>query len=123
MEGQRIAAFRGPRPRRSLAGKGDLLSAEPRLIAEHGAGAALALQAMAHGDARWFALDRKLKLPAAAGGASDGHDQAPSLSICASLAPTSKRCTNGGRAHLPSRASPRLRIGVRAKRAAMPSIF
>jgi hypothetical protein len=31
----------------------------------HGAGAALAFQAMAHGDARWFALNRKVKLPAA----------------------------------------------------------
>jgi hypothetical protein len=28
---------------------------------------------VAHGDARWLALDRKVKLPAAAGGASGGH--------------------------------------------------
>jgi Protein of unknown function (Hypoth_ymh) len=31
---------------------------------------------VAHGDARWFALNRKVKLPAAAGGAS-GHGSAP----------------------------------------------
>ena len=36
------------------------------------AGAALALQTVAHGNARWFALNRKVKLPAAAGGVS-GH--------------------------------------------------
>jgi hypothetical protein len=35
---------------------------------------------VAHGDARWLALDRKIKLPAAAGGASGGHRSAPWLS-------------------------------------------
>jgi hypothetical protein len=34
---------------------------------------------MAHGDARWFALDGEVKLPAAAGGVSDGHQSAPWL--------------------------------------------
>src|SRR6266568_5068923 len=57
MKGQRVAAFGCPHPRRSLAGEGDLLPAEARLVADHGAGAALALQAVAHGDARWFALN------------------------------------------------------------------
>jgi hypothetical protein len=81
MKGQCVATFRCPRPRRSLAGEGDLLAAEARLVADHGAGTALALQAMAHGDARWFALNRQLKLPAAAGCASSGHRSAPWLSI------------------------------------------
>jgi hypothetical protein len=85
MKGQRVAAFGCPHPRRSLSGEGDLLAAEARLVADHGAGAALALQAVAHGDARWFTLNRKVKLPAAAGGAS-GHGLAPWLSIGRSVA-------------------------------------
>src|SRR5258708_16567422 len=48
MEGQRVAAFGRPHPGRSLTGEGDLLAAEPRLVADDTAGAALALQAMAH---------------------------------------------------------------------------
>jgi hypothetical protein len=36
---------------------------------------------VAHGDARWLALDRKVKLSATAGGASDGHGSAPRLSV------------------------------------------
>src|SRR5207245_800798 len=83
MKGQRVAAFGCSHPRRSLTDEGDLLAAETRLVADHGAGAALALQAVAHGDARWFALNRKMKLPAAACGASGGHGSAPWLSICA----------------------------------------
>src|SRR5262249_42958780 len=54
-KGQRVAAFSCPRPRCRLTGEGDLLAAEARLVADHGAGAALALQAVAHRDARWFA--------------------------------------------------------------------
>ena len=50
MKGQRVAAFGRPHPRRGLTGKGDLLAAKARLVADHGAGAALALQAVAHGD-------------------------------------------------------------------------
>ena len=80
MEGQRLAVFGGPRPYRAPAGEGDLFAAKARLVAEHGAGAALAFQAMAHGNARWFTLDRKVKLPATAGGASGGHWSAPWLS-------------------------------------------
>jgi hypothetical protein len=81
MKGQRVAAFGHPHPRGSLTREGDLLATEARLVADHGAGAALAFQAVAHGDARWFALNRKVKLPAAAGHASSGHGSAPSLSI------------------------------------------
>src|SRR5262249_58808536 len=47
----------------ALPGEGDLLPAEARLIADHGAGAALALQAVAHGDARWFALNSENRAP------------------------------------------------------------
>jgi hypothetical protein len=82
MKGQRVAAFGCPHPLRSLTGKSDLLPPKPRLIADHGAGTTLALQAVAHGDTRWFALDRKVKLPATAGSASAGHGSAPSLSMC-----------------------------------------
>ena len=67
-----------PYPDRSLAGEGDLLPSESRLIADYGAGTTLALQAVAHGDTPWFALDRKVKLPAATSGAS-GHRLAPWL--------------------------------------------
>jgi hypothetical protein len=73
MKGQRVATFRCAHLGRSLAGEDDLLSAKARLVADDGAGAALALEAVAHRDARWFTLDRKVKLPAAAGGVSDGH--------------------------------------------------
>jgi hypothetical protein len=83
MKGQRVAAFGCPHPCRSLTSEGDLLAAEARLVADHGTGAALALQAVAHGGARWFALNRKVKLAAAAGRTSGGHGSAPWLSICA----------------------------------------
>src|SRR5262249_62245575 len=68
IKGKRVAAFGCPHPRRNFTGDGDLLTGEARLVANHGAGAALALQAVAHGDARWFALNRKVKLPAGTGG-------------------------------------------------------
>jgi hypothetical protein len=42
------------------------------MIADHGTSTALALQAVAHSDRRWFALNREVKLPAAAGGMT-GH--------------------------------------------------
>jgi hypothetical protein len=66
-----VAAFGSARPGRSLTGKGDLLQAKARLVADHGAGTALALQAVAHSNAGWFALNCEVKLPAAAGGASN----------------------------------------------------
>src|SRR5262249_26564285 len=83
IKGKRVAAFGCPHPRRSFTGDGDLLTGEARLVANHGASAALALQAVAHGDARWFALNRKVKLPAGTGGASC-HRSAPWLLICVS---------------------------------------
>ena len=73
MKCQHVAAFGCPHPRRSLTGEGNLLAAETRLVADNGAGAALALQAVAHGDARWFALNCEVKLPAATSGVSSGH--------------------------------------------------
>src|SRR6516165_4368302 len=77
VKGQRVATFGCSHPFRSVTGEGDLLAAEASLVADHGPGTALALQAVAHGDARWFVFDRKVKLPAAAGGAPDGHGSAP----------------------------------------------
>src|SRR6516164_9278237 len=67
MEGHRVAALGCPHPCRSLTTDGDPVAAKARLIANHGASAALALQAVAHGDARWFAINRNMELPAAAG--------------------------------------------------------
>jgi hypothetical protein len=53
---------------------------------------------MAHGDARRFALNRQLKLPAAAGCASSGHRSVPWLSIYGRYYSwTSKRCTMGAK--------------------------
>jgi hypothetical protein len=77
VKGQRVATFGCSHPFRSVTGEGDLLAAEASLVADHGPGTALALQAVAHRDARWFAFDRKVKLPATAGGAPDGHGSAP----------------------------------------------
>src|SRR4029077_9703656 len=77
VKGQRVATLGCSHPRRSFTGDGDLLTREARLVADHGASAALALQAVAHRDARWFALNRKVKLPAAACGASGGHGSPP----------------------------------------------
>src|SRR5262249_20175326 len=93
IKGQRVATFGCPHPRRRPTGEGDLLAAEARLVADRGASAALALQAVAHRDARWLALNRKVKLPATAGGVSGGHEPAPWLSIWRSVGWTSKRCT------------------------------
>jgi hypothetical protein len=73
MKGHRVATVSCPRPIRGPTGDGDLLAPEKRSVTDHGASTTLALQAIAHGDARWFALDCKVELAAAAGGASDGH--------------------------------------------------
>ena len=77
IERQRVAAFSRPLPRRRFAIEGDLFAAEPRLVADDGAGTALAFQAVAHGDSRWFAVNREVKLPATAGGASGRHGSVP----------------------------------------------
>ena len=73
VESKPVATFGRPRPRRGLTLEGDLLASEPRLVADGSAGATLALQAVTHGDARWFALDCEVKLPATAGGAAGRH--------------------------------------------------
>ena len=83
MKGHRVAAVGCPRPIRGPAADGDLLAAEKRSVTDHGAGTALTLQAVAHGDARWFALGSKVKLAAAASGASGGHGLTPVLSVYA----------------------------------------
>src|ERR1700730_5597424 len=94
MKRQHVSAFSCPHPGRRLTGEGDLLAAKARLIAAHGASAALALQAVAHGNARWFALNHKLKLPATAGGASGGHGRGSvAVDMGESIGRTSKRCT------------------------------
>jgi hypothetical protein len=77
MKGQCVAAFGLARPRPCITGEGDLLTAEASLVADHSAGATLALEAVAHGYARWLALDGEVKLAAAAGGVSGGHALAP----------------------------------------------
>jgi hypothetical protein len=73
MESKRITAFGRSHPLRRVAVDGDLIPPEPRLVADDGASAALALQAMAHGDARWFALNREVKLAATASGVPGRH--------------------------------------------------
>jgi hypothetical protein len=50
-----------------------MIACKARLVAEHGAGAPLALEAVAHRDAHGFAFNRELELAAATGGASSGH--------------------------------------------------
>jgi hypothetical protein len=58
-----VAAFRSAPPRCRFADKGNLLYAKASLIADHGAGTALALQAMADGNARWLALNCRRTCP------------------------------------------------------------
>jgi hypothetical protein len=74
MKGQGVAAISRSCPRRGLADDGNLLTLKARLVAHHGSGAALAGQTVTHRDARWLALDRQVQLPAAASGASAGHE-------------------------------------------------
>jgi hypothetical protein len=68
MKGHRVAAIGRSLPLRGFTGDGDLVIAEARLVADHGAGASLACQAVAHSVPRGFALDGEVKLSAAAGG-------------------------------------------------------
>ena len=77
VEGERIATLSRARPRSGLTGEGDLLTAEARLVADHSARAALALQAVTHGDTHGLALDDEIELSAAAGGLADAHGMAP----------------------------------------------
>jgi hypothetical protein len=69
-----VAAFRGAHPRCRFSDKGNLLHAKASLIADHRAGTALALQAVADSNAGWLALDCEANLPAAACSVSD-HGQ------------------------------------------------
>src|SRR6516165_9001175 len=73
MKGQHVAALGYSNPRRSFTCDGDLFAGKARLVAEHGAGAPLALEAVAHGDAHGLPFNREVELAAAAGGASGGH--------------------------------------------------
>jgi hypothetical protein len=93
MKKQRVAAFGCPHPRGSLTGEGDLLAAEARLVADHSAGAALALKAVAHGDARWFALNRKVKLPSCRPRVEWSWVRSAGYRYGRSVGWTSKRCT------------------------------
>ena len=76
VEGHRAAALGLALPLRRLACNGNLLMAEARLIADHRAGAALALQAMTHRHPRRLAFDGEVKLAAATGGVAGGHGRA-----------------------------------------------
>ena len=49
MKGHGVAALGCPLPLSGLSGDGDLIITEARLVANHGAGASLAGQAVAHG--------------------------------------------------------------------------
>jgi hypothetical protein len=68
MKGHDVAALGRSLPFRGFAGGGDLVIAVAHLVADHGPGASLARQAVAHSITRGFAFDREVKLPAAAGG-------------------------------------------------------
>jgi len=51
MKGHGVATIRRPRPRLALTGDGNLLTLKARLVAHYSSGAALAGQAVTHGDA------------------------------------------------------------------------
>src|SRR6266581_4435691 len=97
-------AFGCPISRRSLAGEGDLLAPEARLVAKYCTGTALARQTVTRGDTHRFAFDREVKLPTAAGGVSGGHGSAPRLLIVAEcrLDLRTTHQTQWGRARSPS---------------------
>jgi hypothetical protein len=68
MKCHEVAALGCPLPLRGFAADGNLVIVEARLVADHGAGASLTRQAVAHGVARGFAFNGEVELPAAAGG-------------------------------------------------------
>jgi hypothetical protein len=100
MEGHGIAAIGRPRPLRRFAGDRDLVIAVARLVADHGAGASLTREAVAHGIARGFAFNGELKLATAAGGV-----------VCHCAAPWSKAESSG----YGSGARSRIALGSRAR--------
>src|SRR5262245_27455021 len=65
---QGIAALGRAGPRGGLPGESNLRPAKACLIADHSTGAALAFQAMAHGDAHRFARGADVELTATARG-------------------------------------------------------
>jgi hypothetical protein len=80
MKGHGVATVGLSLPLRGFAGDGDLVIAVARLVADHGTGASLTRQAVAHGVARGFAFDCEVKLSAAAGGITC-HSSAPRYSV------------------------------------------
>ena len=77
MKCQRVVAFGRSCPCTGFTERSDLFAAEARLVADNSARAALTRQATAHRNARGLALDCKVKLSAAAGRVSGGHEWAP----------------------------------------------
>src|SRR5262249_33106501 len=77
VEAERVPAVGRARPLSGFPREGDLFATKARLVADHGAGAALARQAVTHRDARGLALDGEVELAAAAGGAASSHGTAP----------------------------------------------
>src|SRR5262245_2078820 len=77
VESDGVAALGRARPCGRRAGECDLLATEARLVADHSAGAALARQTVAHGDADRLALNGQIELAAAARGSATGHMNAP----------------------------------------------
>src|SRR5215813_4471572 len=99
---EHVPALGRARPLGDPTGNGGLVPAKPCLIADHSAGATLALQAVAHGDARRLALDGKVELAAAAGGVTGGHRYRLRGSSAPRTIATNGPCTtqypaNGGR--------------------------
>jgi len=82
MERERAAAVARPRPDGGLPLDPHLRPREPRLGTEHAAGAALARQAMADGDAHGIAVAGDAKLAATAGGVMGGHGTLPFSKSC-----------------------------------------
>src|SRR6185503_3254227 len=70
--GERVAALGLACVGAGLAAHRDALARKARLVAQHRAGAALAFDAVAHGDAHRVALGGEFKLSAVAGGAAGG---------------------------------------------------
>ena len=69
-----VAALRSAAPGIRVTGKGNLFEAKARLVADHGAGTALAFQTMADSNAGWLAVNCESNLSATACGISD-HSQ------------------------------------------------
>src|SRR5689334_9199222 len=95
--GQDVAAFGRAGPFGGFSGKSNLRPAKARLIAEHGPGAALAFQAMAHGDAHGFASGADLELAATAGGVASDHGLGSATTIESTVLKKFERRNAGSR--------------------------